>query len=212
MEIGGIERQARPMPLVVLADTSGSMSGAKISSLNQALNALVQDLKSDEQTAESVLLSIITFDDLVEEAVTLESIKNASLPTLKANGTTAMGRAFTVALTHLSNEQKVPRRSLVPVIVLASDGQPTDEWRRPLDELRRHQRVGSALRLALGIGDDADMAVLQTFASAEYPVLRADEPEKIKTFFKWVTWVSKGVYKSGGRDKSSQPPPGDLLP
>jgi uncharacterized protein YegL len=100
----------------------------------------------------------------------------------------------------------------MPVIVLASDGQPTDDWRVPLDELKNHHRVGNALRLALAIGSDADMKVLEDFVSTEYPVLKADEPEKIKSFFKFVTWESKKVFKSGGRDRGGQSVPPDLLP
>lgn len=212
MEIGGIEKQARPLPLVILADTSGSMSGEKISSLNQALAALVQDLRADDQTKDSVLLSLVTFDGTVREVVTLAPINSVQLPTLTTRGSTSMGQAFRVALTQLADPQKLPTRCLMPVIVLASDGQPTDEWRTPLDELKNHQRVGNALRLALAIGSDADMNVLQAFVSTEYPVLKADEPDKIKTFFKFVTFATKRVFKSGGRDKTGQPPPDDLLP
>ncbi|MBI3330439.1 MAG: VWA domain-containing protein, partial [Nitrospinae bacterium] len=181
MQIRGIEAQARPLPLVILADTSGSMGGDKISSLNQALAALVQDLQADDQTKESVLLSIITFDDRVQEVVTLDPVKMVALPILRASGQTCMGQAFRVALAQLGDPQRVPKRCLTPVIVLASDGQPTDEWRGPLQEIRAHTRVGAGLRLASAIGSDADINVLNQFVSTEYPVLKADEPEKIKT-------------------------------
>src|ERR1044072_638325 len=180
MEIGGIEKQARPLPLVILADKSGSMSGDKISSLNQALAALVQDLKADDQTKDSVLLSLITFDSTVSEVLSLAPINSVQLPTLSASRSTSMGQVFRVALTHLADPQRLPNRCLMPVIVLATDAQPTDDWRVPLDELKNHSRVGNALRLGLAIGADADMNMLQQFVSTEYPVLLADQPEKIK--------------------------------
>jgi len=210
--IKGIEAQARPLPLVILADTSSSMAGEKISMLNQALAALVQDLQTDDQTKESVLLSLVTFDSTVAEVVNLEPIKTVTLPKLKASGSTSMGQALRVALSQLADPQRLPTRCLMPVIVLATDGQPTDEWRVPLDELKTHRRVGNALRLALGIGSDADMNMLQEYVSAEYPVLKADEPDKIKSFFKFVTFASKRVFKSGGSDRKGQPVPDDLLP
>lgn len=210
--IGGIEKQARPLPLIILADTSGSMSDeGKISSLNQALSALVQDLRADSQTQESVLISIITFDNQVSEVVTLEPVKTVQLPTLTARGMTSMGAAFRIALTQLADTQKLPTRCLLPVIVLATDGEPTDNWKASLDELKNHSRVGNALRLALAIGSNANTQMLEEFVSSEYPVLRADEPDKIKTFFKFVTYASKRVYQSGGRDKKGEPPPDDLL-
>jgi uncharacterized protein YegL len=185
MEIGGIDKQARPLPLVILADTSGSMSGEKISSLNQALAALVQDLRADDQTKDSVILSLVTFDSTVKEVVTLAPINTVQLPKLTTTGSTSMGQAFRVALTQLADPQRLPTRCLMPVIVLATDGQPTDDWRTPLDELKNHNRVGNALRLALAIGADADTKVLETFVSTEYPVLKADEPDKTGFQIRW---------------------------
>jgi len=211
MEIKGIEAQARPLPLLVLADTSGSMSGAKISSLNQSLAALVQDLRVDEQTKDSVMLSVISFDDSVSEVVSLQPVSKVSLPTLATRGQTCMGEAMRTALRQLSDPARIPARCLTPVILLASDGQPTDHWQGPLNDLQSHAKVGGALRLALAIGRDADTKVLSAFASVEYPVLQADNPEKIKSFFKWATWVTKTVYKSGGRNRNQQPPPDDLI-
>jgi len=211
--IGGIEKQARPLPLIILADTSTSMQDhGKISSLNQALAALVQDLQSDDQTKDSVLLSLITFDSTVKEVIALAPIKSAQLPKLTANGSTCMGEAFRVALSELADPQRLPTRCLLPVIVLATDGQPQDDWRTTLNDLKTHNRVGNALRLALAIGPDADIKMLETYVSSEYPVLKADEPEKIKTFFKFVTYASKTIFKSGGKNRQAQSVPGDLLP
>lgn len=209
--IKGIEAQARPLPLIILADTSYSMIGEKISNLNQAMAMLVQDLQADEQTRESVMLSLITFDSAVNEVITLESIKTVRLPTLRANGETSMGQAFRVALSQVGDPQRLSARCLQPVIVLATDGQPTDEWRTPLDELKNHHRASNAIRLALAIGSDADMRMLEDYVSTEYPVLLANQANQIKVFFRFVTFVSKKVFKSGGRNRK-QPLPDDLLP
>ena len=213
MTIGGVELQARPLPLVVLADTSSSMaSDGKIASLNQALTALVQDLRADEFTADSVQLSVITFDDEVNVRVPLSPVSQVQMPTLVAKGRTAMGAAFRQAFTLLSDENQVSKRSLMPLIVLASDGQPTDEWRSPLDELKSHRRIGKAVRIALAIGSDADVGVMEEFSSTEYPVLRADEADKIRTFFKFVTFASRTITASQGTTTGAQAVPDELLP
>jgi uncharacterized protein YegL len=212
MEVKGIELQARSLPVFVLADTSGSMQGDKVNSLNQALATLIQDMRNDDQTKESVRLGVITFGSRVDEAVKLESISKVQVPQFSANGNTPMGEAFRRVLAILTDERRVPKDNLTPVIALLTDGQPTDEWRHPLNELMKHRRGGTALRLALAIGGDADVKMLEQFVSEEYPVLRADQAEKIKTFFKFVTWVSKQVYQSGGQNRSGQQVPKDLLP
>jgi uncharacterized protein YegL len=97
------------------------------------------------------------------------------------------------------------------MIIVASDGHPTDEWRQPLEDLKAHPRAGKALRLALAIGDDADRLALGDFVTAEYPVLEADQPEKIKSFFTYVTFATKTRSKSQGQGEAPPPPP-DLLP
>lgn len=195
----GIARQSRPMPLIILADTSGSMRGSKISNLNQALRNLVQDLIADEQTSNSILFSLITFDDLVKELIALQPVTKVKIPELSAKGQTSLGQAFRMVLAQLSDKQRIPEGSLVPTIVLASDGQPTDGWQQPLEELKKHRRAGQAVRLALAIGDDADMNVLQQFVTSEFPVQKADQPDKIKTFFRYVSQVSMSQSKSQGQ-------------
>ena len=206
---GGISKQARKMPVMILADTSSSMSGAKIASLNQALQELTQELRTDQLTATSVLLSLITFNSQVTEICTLEPVGNVSIPNLIATGATSMGQAFRVTLSQLCDRSRLPASCAVPTIVLCSDGQPTDNWRQPLEDLRRHPLASRATRIALGIGDDADTNVLAEFiGNSEYPVLRADETHKIGTFFQWVTLHTKS--RSIGSQGLPEPP--DLLP
>lgn len=209
MHPGGISLQARKLPLIILADTSGSMTGAKIASMNQALQDLAQELRSDQMTAETVLVSLITFNNQVHEVCILQPIRNVNIPTLTASGATAMGAAIRVALAHLSDRTRLPISCTTPTIALCSDGRPTDQWRQPLEELKRHPLASRAARVALAIGEDADASILAEFiGNPEFPVLRADEADKIQSFFQWVTLHTKS------RSVGSQgiPQPSDLLP
>lgn len=206
---GGISRQARKMPLLILADRSGSMGGEKIATLNQALADLIQELQSDPATRDSVLISLITFGDTVSEICTLQSVATVTVPVLTASGGTPLGQAFRVALSHLSDRSRLPASCLLPTIALCSDGHPTDEWKAPLQELQRHPLASKAVRLALAIGHDADNDVLSQFvANPEYPVLHADEAHKIGTFFQWVTLHTRSRSVGSG----GVPQPLDLLP
>ena len=208
VEIGGLSKSARPMPLVILADRSGSMTGNKITSLNQALEDMVQELKSDSQTANSTLLALFTFGGNVTEDILFQPISSVTIPTLSAGGGTPIGQCFRAAVARLSDKKIVPERAIKPVIALISDGQPTDDWKEPLNELINHRRVGMAVRTALAIGDDANREMLNEFVSPEYPVLQANEVEKIKTFFLFITWASKS-HSQG--ENLPDAPPSDLL-
>ncbi len=206
---GGISRQARKMPLLILADTSGSMSDEKIATLNQALPGLVQELQNDGMTRDSVLISLITFGGTVSEVCTLQSVATVTIPVLVAAGGTPMGQAFRTALSHLSDRSRLPASSLTPTIALCSDGHPNDEWKVPLQELQRHPVASKAVRLALAIGQDADNDILAQFiGNPEYPVLHADEAHKIGTFFQWVTLHTRSRSVGSG----GVPQPVDLLP
>lgn len=50
------------------------------------------------------------------------------------------------------------------------------------------ERSGKSQRLALGIGSDADYAMLKEFInSPEIPVIKAKDASGITKFFRWVT-------------------------
>jgi uncharacterized protein YegL len=210
--IPGVERGARPLALVILADTSSSMSGQPITILNNSLASLIQDLQSDLQTKDSVHITLISFDSMARVVLSLQPVTAVTVPSLSANGSTAMGAAFRLALQELSDTQRIDRRWVQPVVALLSDGQPNDEWQTPLKDLVSHPRVRQAGRVALAVGPQADRAVLAQFASPEYPVLEADQPDKIKTFFKYVTYVTKQMTRTQGVDRGQDNLPADLLP
>jgi uncharacterized protein YegL len=52
----------RRLPVYLLLDTSGSMRGEPIQSVNVGLHAMLQALRQDPYALESVHLSVITFD------------------------------------------------------------------------------------------------------------------------------------------------------
>jgi hypothetical protein len=58
-------------------------------------------------------------------------------------------------------------RALPPVLVLISDGQPTDDFEAGLERLLRQPWAQKAVRLAIAVGHDADQEVLQQFIGPE---------------------------------------------
>jgi uncharacterized protein YegL len=97
---------------------------------------------------------------LTPEAVPLQ---NFQWHDIEANGETAMGEALLLVADALDKLQ-TGARFLPPVLVLVTDGHPTDD---KFDEgLRRlmAQPLGrAAVRLAVAIGSDADIGRLQEF-------------------------------------------------
>jgi uncharacterized protein YegL len=74
------------------------------------------------------------------------------------------------------------------VLVLVSDGAPTDDWENPLNALKASERAQKATRFAMAIGADADTDMLAQFANdREAPVFQADGTRDIVRFFRAVT-------------------------
>jgi len=71
---------------------------------------------------------------------------------------------------------------------LVSDGEPTDSYKTGLNQLTKQGRAQKADRMALAIGADADIGMLQSFlGSAESKVFKVDDARRIKDFFRFVT-------------------------
>jgi uncharacterized protein YegL len=79
-------------------------------------------------------------------------------------------------------------RALPPVLVLISDGQPTDDFGKGLDALLTEPWGKKAVRVAIAIGDDADLDVLRRFiAHPEIEPLQANNPEALVRHIRWVS-------------------------
>src|SRR5574344_2019115 len=77
---------ARPLPVILLLDGSGSMYGEKIASLNSAVNEMIESFKSLSAKEVDINLAIITFGATVENTVELQSVKKITQIQLGANG------------------------------------------------------------------------------------------------------------------------------
>jgi len=182
---------ARPLPVIILADVSGSMgANGKIQALNEALSELVRSFQEEgEEGARAQLqVAVIAFGETAQLHLPLTPVNQVALSVFSAAGCTPMGAAFAIVRNLLQDREQIPSRAYAPAIVLVSDGMPTDDWEGPLAELLSDERAQKAQRFALGIGADADAVVLRRFlADSEGTVYVASDAAKIKTFFRWVT-------------------------
>ena len=72
-----------------------------------------------------------------------------------ADGSLSAGTDMGTALNLVAQQMKMPPmsdRALPPVLVLISDGQPTDDFQKGLDELMRQPWGKKAVRIAIAIG------------------------------------------------------------
>lgn len=213
--------QSRPLPVIILADVSGSMNEiGKLDSLKHALNNMISSFKdaSSSSLEAEIYVSIITFGNqaaniILEPQSASEIAKDPSkmnvINKMQAIGNTPLGKALTSLVDLLENREIYPSRAYRPFIVLASDGKPNDLWQQPLDRLLNSERSKKANRLALAIGTDADESMLKKFVNnEEMPIFKASNAIEIQKFFKCVTM---SAIKSSQSAKPGEIAPNDII-
>lgn len=202
MRPGG-ELATRPLHFIWIADCSGSMAvDGKIQSLNTAIKEAIPHMQdvADENPNAQVLVRAVRFSDGAQWHVSQPTdIADFKWEDLDAGGVTAMGKALAI----VADQLKIPpmdERALPPVLVLISDGQPTDDFTGGLQALLNEPWGRKAVRIAIAIGEDADQDVLKKFiANPELRPLQANNPESL---IKYIRWVSTAVLKSASSPAS----------
>ena len=198
LESLGVEKvAARPLQFIWILDCSGSMQGEKIQQLNFAIRDAIpamQDVASENINAE-VLVRAVRFSSGAQWHIAVPTpVESFEWQDLDAIGVTDMGRAFALVAEQL-NTNNMPDRGLPPVLVLISDGEPTDEYKKGLDDLMSKPWAKKAARIAIAIGQDANTDVLQEFiGNTEIKPLQANNAKSLVNYIKWVsTQVLKSV-------------------
>lgn len=205
----------RPLPVIVLADTSGSMGeNGKIEALNAAMKDMVKTFGEESRLRAEIQVGLITFGGKAQMHLPLVAAHGvAGFSEFRAEGVTPMGAAFELARQLLEDKDRIPSRAYRPVLILLSDGQPTDDWEVHFKALRDSERAQKATRLAMAIGPDADEAMLKNFANdVEAPIFRAHNARDIHRFFRAVTMSVTTRTASQNPDISTAfvvPPPDD---
>jgi len=186
------------MPVIILADTSGSMSQyGKIEALNRAIAEMIKIFADEQDVRAEIHVAVITFgEDRARLHQPLQLAHQIKWIDMEAKGVTPMAAAFELATQILEDKNIIPSRSYHPNLVLISDGHPTNEkgqpsenWKTSLERLLHSERAAKAMRFAMGIGMDADEDTLKAFLTGQHPeipVFRADETN-VQKFFRWVT-------------------------
>ena len=193
----------RPLHFIWIADCSGSMGyGGKIQSLNNAIREALphmQDAAKGNPNAE-VMVRVIKFSSGASwHVATPEQVEHFRWEDLEANGVTDMGKALRLVAEQL-DPAVMPQRALPPVLVLISDGHPTDDVSAGLRALMAQPWGKKAVRIAIAIGADAEKSVLQRFIG--HPELEPLQANNAESLVKFIKWVSTAVLKSASSPAS----------
>jgi uncharacterized protein YegL len=196
----------RILPMIVLADISWSMTPEgntrkenNIGTLNKSIRDMIELCKSPPNAKGPISMAVITFGNgeaLVQMPLTPAT--DAVWQDVAAAGNTPLGAALSVAAKLLGDKTYLSNRDYRPVLVLASDGEPNDDWETSLDALNKSGRAAEADRFAVAIGTDANRRVLQRFieASGNYSAARtgifeAGNEAELRAAFQYISFLSR---------------------
>ena len=180
--------KAKPLPVILLLDVSGSMGGEKIRNLNDAVRDMLNVFRDTENSETEIWVAIITFGDQVKLHQKLVSAGQIQWQDLSAGGSTPLGVALQMAKAMIEDKDIVPSRAYRPTVVLVSDGQPTDDWENPLKGFISDGRSGKCDRMAMAIGAQADETVLGKFIEGTpNGLFYSENAKQMRDFFKFVS-------------------------
>lgn len=206
----GGEIANRPLHFFWIVDCSGSMYGEKIQVVNNAIQSTVPDMVEAAASNPFAQLLIRT----LKFSTGASWITSAPVPVeefvwedLDASGVTDMGKAFDL----LSAQLTIPPmsdRALPPVLVLLSDGCPTDDYKEALDKLLHLPWGKKAVKIAISIGQDADNDVLAEFTGNRELVLQANNATALTKMIKWASTAASVVSSPASRVATEVAPAG----
>ncbi|MBY0487816.1 MAG: VWA domain-containing protein [Flavobacteriaceae bacterium] len=207
----------RRLPVYLLLDTSGSMSGEPIEAVKNGVQIMISSLRQNPQAIETAFLSVITFDSTAQQIIPLTDLASFQMIDIKATGVTSLGEALKLVAHKIDTEvQKTTteqKGDWKPLVFIMTDGIPTDDWQSGLNEFKKSK---VAFTVACAAGSGADTNILKQITDNVVSLDTADS-SSIGKFFQWVT-ASIGVSSTKVEDSGKEvtglnelpPPPSEL--
>ena len=188
-----IEIPRRTMVLFFVIDTSGSMDGSKIGAVNAAIEEVIPAIRevSDENADAEIKIAALEFSTGARWITANGPIEAEQFRWnyLEAAGVTDFGAACKSLNDKLSTKafMKEATGSFAPALFLLSDGEPTDDYRKPLADLWQNNWFKTGVKVAVAIGDDANKDVLKEFTGTMEAVLETHNAAILKKMIKFVS-------------------------
>ena len=200
------EMARKVLPIIYVIDTSGSMSGTKIASVNEAMHETVEVLKevSNKNPDAQIKIAALQFSSgaqWVTNEKGLEDLEDFYWNDIQAAGVTDLGAAIDELDSKLSRSAFLVSETgfCIPVIIFMTDGHPTDSWITKLKNANETNKwFKNATKIGIAVGEDADKEALARVVGNVEAVVGVTDVEVLKKLIK-VASVTSSMVNSKSR-------------
>lgn len=179
----------RRLPIYFLIDVSESMVGEPIEQVQDGIETIVRELRTDPYALETVYLSIIAFAGKARKITSMVELFNFYPPKLPIGGGTSLGKAMDFLMDDINSSIKKTtleeKGDWKPIVFLFTDGNPTDNYDSAFERWNKKYRRSANL-VAISLGDNTDTSILGKITE-NVLLLKSTDEESFRKFFKWVT-------------------------
>lgn len=204
---------SRRLAVYLLIDTSGSMHGEPIESVNIGLRTLLSSLRQKTYARESIHICITTFDSVINEVLPLTPLNNIQLPeiTCPKSGGTFLGEALEVIYQKVQKDfvKSSPDNEgdWKPVLIIMSDGKASDTLTYE-EAIPKIKSLPFSNIIACAAGPKSVPDQLKELTSNVVSLDTMDS-STFSTFFKWIgdTVTIEGNGTTQAATNELPPPP-----
>lgn len=213
-EMSGAPR--RELHVFYVLDTSGSMEGLRIATLNRAMMETVavlreQALRNADAQLKIAVLQFNTAPHWLNPAGP-ERMEDFIYENLTAGGLTEVGAALEELGSKLSREKflKSMTGAYLPIIIFMTDGYATDDYTAELSKIQQNRWFSSSVKIGFAIGDDPDANMIAQIVGNSEAVIQTDDLALFARLLKWAS-VTASMMCSRSRTSSDIITGGDII-
>lgn len=180
----------RRLPVYLVLDCSESMVGEPLKAIEEGMQAMIRQLRTDPQALETAWISVLTFSEAAKVLLPLTELYNFQMPALTLGSGTALSAALALIEQRVSSEVVLStpdrRGDYKPIIFLLTDGDPTDKWEAAATRFKREFGAKRATVVAVICGEDASPGKMRLITDQVVLARNLDEAT-LRTVFNWVS-------------------------